>query len=764
MLRGKNCADSLLSTFGQLYQQGVLILFQSLVSHGKTLHDLPTYPWDHNASYWYESRPGIGSKSAVASGIMRICDNCEAIFTGESDTLDILMRGDLLTEIYNAVSFGHGEFLRMLSHMKPTLRILEVGAGTGGTTATILRDLVNKEGYPLYSLYTFTDISAGFFPQAKERFATASNMDYRVLDISQDPFQQGFEAESYDLILAPNVVHATPSLHETLSNLRPLLRMDGHLVLTELSAVIRTPNYIFGNFSGWWLGEADGRLDEPYISVARCDEEPKAAGFTGVDTAVYDAQEPYQYCAAIVSQPKPAVDAPSSAGQRTTLLCNDPKSPVVQALAGHMKAEGHAYAICTLDQAVPDDQNIVCTLDIESNFFGDLTEEHFRSFQHIIQKHDHWNIPNRSSELAVPLVTLEISQHQAQFAPLVMQVYEKVNRQRDAGILSPDREYAVDCGVIKIGRYHPFSLQSELGAKRSTAGGVKTLEIGKPGLMQTLHWTEKSPAMDMGSDEVEIEVKAIGLNFRDVLLAMGVLDYGIEGVPLGIEAAGVIARVGSGGVGFAAMQICLMIGAEVYVTVGSDEKAQHLMDHFPISSDRIFHSRDESFVRDVRQATHGRGVDIVLNSLSGDLLHASWKCVAEFGMMVELGKRDIVGHGMLEMDIFEANRSYCCVDIAHLIRDKPDKMGQWGAVKMHRFVPKGFVSPIRPLKAFEAPQAEEAFRSLSSGEHIGKFVLRVSDDSPITATVPRASPFVLDSDATYLLAGGLGGLGKSIAI
>ncbi len=77
---------------------------------------------------------------------------------------------------------------------------------------------------------------------------------------------------------------------------------------------------------------------------------------------------------------------------------------------------------------------------------------------------------------------------------------------------------------------------------------------------------------------------------------------------------------------------------------------------------------------------------------------------------------------------------------------------------------KGFVSPIRPLKAFEAPQAEEAFRSLSSGEHIGKFVLRVSNDSPITATVPHASPFGLDSDATYLLAGGLGGLGKSIAI
>ena len=68
--------------------------------------------------------------------------------------------------------------------------------------------------------------------------------------------------------------------------------------------------------------------------------------------------------------------------------------------------------------------------------------------------------------------------------------------------------------------------------------------------------------------------------------------------------------------------------------------------------------------------TKGRGVDLVLNSLSGELLHTSWKRVAEFGKLIELGKRDIVGFGILDMDVFEANRSYCCVDIAHLVRDR----------------------------------------------------------------------------------------------
>jgi NADPH:quinone reductase-like Zn-dependent oxidoreductase len=74
--------------------------------------------------------------------------------------------------------------------------------------------------------------------------------------------------------------------------------------------------------------------------------------------------------------------------------------------------------------------------------------------------------------------------------------------------------------------------------------------------------------------------------------------------------------------------------------------------------------------------TDGRGADIVLNSVSGTLLHASWKCVAEFGKLIELGKRDLAGCGKLDMNIFLANRSYCCVDIAQLLRQKPEKMGR----------------------------------------------------------------------------------------
>jgi NADPH:quinone reductase-like Zn-dependent oxidoreductase len=88
------------------------------------------------------------------------------------------------------------------------------------------------------------------------------------------------------------------------------------------------------------------------------------------------------------------------------------------------------------------------------------------------------------------------------------------------------------------------------------------------------------------------------------------------------------------------------------------------MDTFGISRDHIFNSRDTSFLPAIKAATNGRGVDVVLNSLSGELLHASWECVAEYGSMVEIGKRDFIGKAQLNMDLFESNRSFFGVDLA----------------------------------------------------------------------------------------------------
>lgn len=118
-----------------------------------------------------------------------------------------------------------------------------------------------------------------------------------------------------------------------------------------------------------------------------------------------------------------------------------------------------------------------------------------------------------------------------------------------------------------------------------------------------------------------------------------------------------------------------MIQAQIYVTVGTEQKIRHLMSTFNISKNKIFSSRDDSFVEGIMRETQGNGVDLVLNSLSGELLHATWRCVAPFGKMVEIGKRDLIGSGKLDMNVFLANRSYCCVD-ADAFRKKPSMMNR----------------------------------------------------------------------------------------
>lgn len=91
-----------------------------------------------------------------------------------------------------------------------------------------------------------------------------------------------------------------------------------------------------------------------------------------------------------------------------------------------------------------------------------------------------------------------------------------------------------------------------------------------------------------------------------------------------------------------------------------------LVSEFGLRPDHIFSSRDSKFLPSVMAATSGRGVDVVLNSLTGDLLHDSWLACAEFGRFVEIGKRDILESGNLDMNIFERNVTFTAFDLSNL--------------------------------------------------------------------------------------------------
>lgn len=160
--------------------------------------------------------------------------------------------------------------------------------------------------------------------------------------------------------------------------------------------------------------------------------------------------------------------------------------------------------------------------------------------------------------------------------------------------------------------------------------------------------------------------------------------------------------------------------------------------------------------------TGGKGVDIVLNSLSGKLLHASWKCVAEFGQLVELGKRDLVGFGSLELEPFLLNRSYCCVDLAHMLERRPGSVGclLQGIVDLYC---DGKIQPITTRIEYPAEEIEQAFRHIQKDDHIGKAIVTMPGNWTTSSALPKPTGLKFDPSANYLITGGLGGMGRSVA-
>ena len=145
----------------------------------------------------------------VIEGPFRVLDNVVDIVEGRAKLVKILLKDGLLTRFYdwaNSLSEIRPLF-SLMGRANPQLRILEIGAGTGGTTARVLEGLKSESGGLLYSSYVFTDISTLFFDAGKQRFESYRNIEYRALDISKDPIEQGFEAGQYDLVIASNVSH-----------------------------------------------------------------------------------------------------------------------------------------------------------------------------------------------------------------------------------------------------------------------------------------------------------------------------------------------------------------------------------------------------------------------------------------------------------------------------------------------------------------------------------------------------------------------------
>lgn len=144
------------------------------------------------------------------------------------------------------------------------LRLLEIGAGTGGTTTHLLPRLPADQ-----TEYVFTDISPFFTTAGKEKFNQYPFVDYRLLNIEDDPVEQGFGGRKFDIIIASNVIHATQDLGRSLAHVRRLLAPGGYFIMLEVTAPQCWIDIIFGMTEGWWrFIDNDIRGSHPLLSPA----------------------------------------------------------------------------------------------------------------------------------------------------------------------------------------------------------------------------------------------------------------------------------------------------------------------------------------------------------------------------------------------------------------------------------------------------------------------------------------------------------------
>ncbi|KAM7213624.1 hypothetical protein V8F06_011010 [Rhypophila decipiens] len=852
-----------------------------------------------------------GPIRASAEAISRIVNASEGLMDGTTNGLDVLMKNNLLHDVYDFMQLTDMTgFLDFVAHKKPDLRVLEIGAGTGGTTARVLPALLGGTGERMYSLYTYTDVSAGFFGPAQDRFQEFGGMEYRMLDISQDPASQGFAEEadlgSYDLVIATNVLHATPRIAETLRNVRKLVHPHGSLLLQELCPISKGPNMIFGVLPGWWAGVEDGRQDEPYL-------DEQGAGFKGAETVVFDGQLSLN----IVAMPAEEEEHEEGSGKRVTLLVpprdlvsSEKQTSVVAQLreAGYTGEVYHFPAQTGFDLELDEHDVIVSLLDVLSDrpFLYDMDEARFRAFQLFIAhaKERRCGIlwvtglsqagcitdPRYAPvlglarvlrlELGINFATLEMAEVDAQ---AVARVLDEFRRERDSKRASDqDADRACEAewvhleGRLNVGRYHYLDVDAQLNQPRDqysqhsgsgspncqqnqkTHHHVK-LDTRRPGSLDALYWKLQDEELQLGPEEVRVEVRAVNLNFRDVHVAMGlVTDPAKVGSEIGSECSGVVTAVGanvtrhgigdrvvvceSGSlatslhvsqhlcagmpdemsfeeaatmplgyatasycldaasltkgmsvlihdaaatVGLAAIQLCEIVGvdaaSDIYCTVtdlGVENQVRHLMEYCDIPRHHIFNSGEPSSLPSLMAITDGRGVDVVLNSQSGEqqLLHASWKCVAPGGTFVDImsgrrESRDFVGQQQqtnLAMQPFENNRSFIAFNLAILKNQRPAVIASH-LDRIMKFAREGRFKPLLPIQTFDAAShhISEPFKLMQEAQqdhNNQRIVITLPANNALGIEAEATpEPFRARSDAAYLVTGGLGGLGKSIS-
>jgi acyl transferase domain-containing protein/NADPH:quinone reductase-like Zn-dependent oxidoreductase/surfactin synthase thioesterase subunit/ubiquinone/menaquinone biosynthesis C-methylase UbiE len=778
------------------------------------------------------------------------------------------------------------------------VRVLEIGAGTGGTTPYVLSELPADRAE-----YVYTDVTQLFLAKARERFsADYDYVSYRILDIEGDIEAQGFDPHYFDIVIASNVLHATPSVRATLDNVQRLMTSKGVLLVVEATLPPHWVDLTFGMTDGWWsFNDHELRPDYPLMSEAKWSEFLPTAGFEAVQVFSDKAHELESGNSVIVAraqtvdlephQPRveqgPWVvlaDADGVAERYLSLLGDaaagsvlvtrgeafeqvdggfrvrptsnedlkrvleqvreeaggvagvlhlwnlDLEGPLTDELLPAMEREG-TYSVVALLQAVEElewdesprfwvatagahvierDDEVVLTQVPSWGVLRVLLTERIALRAKIFDFDPAADAGRRASQLVDELLHVQSAEEEVAFrgdTRLVDRLEHVTLNEFEESLATP----------VRVGDGTPFALAVP----------------SEPGIDQLRYETLAEPVL--GPGDVAIRPLATGLNFRDVMLTLGMLSEGATfggfyERNIGVECAGVVTEVGSdveglaegdrvvafargcfgslvaadarrvykappdlsdadaatlpmayltawyalaevgrlragervlvhaaaGGVGLAAVHIAHALGATVVATAGSDEKRDYLRS---LGVEDVFDSRSLAFATEIRERYDG--VDVVLNSLQGDMIPQSLELLRPRGRFLEIGKTDIYENYKLGLKPFGNNLSYAAVDIDRLLLEDPALCREAMTQVLER-VAEGTLPPL-PHTDFAAVDVAGAFRYMANAKQTGKVVVEFEPDAEVLVHPTSTGDESFAADGTYLVTGGYTGFGLRTA-
>ncbi|KAI9776756.1 MAG: hypothetical protein M1839_009400 [Geoglossum umbratile] len=729
--------------------------------------------------------------------------------------------------------------LEHLAHKRPRSQILEIGGGSGNLTEIALDTLVSPrvESTPRLMHYTWTDTSPERLEAGRQRFAKYGDLlSFKQVAPEDNSATQELTPASYDLVLMP----ANAAEDNSFLQIQDLVKPGGVLLIADQQHAKQKSHIDPTRFNTHFRTLELDVAPPTKLVLAIRNEDRSQAYPTEVTLVCAGLAPPKEW----LSQLKTAITSIAlgdvtvvcqslaevgDTQERTVMLLDDPNRSILEqpgsdefeairsilvnakgvlwvSKGGAMECEQpsaglHAGLLRTLRCEYPFKRYV--SLDLET---GSST----------------WQTSQTLSIAKVFGASFDYSPSKR--APLEL-------------------EYAVRRGLIYIPRV--FEDAVENAGILDSPSSPETLPffnssrnirlgVGTPGFIDSLVFVDdETTAGPLPPSHVQIKPAAFGLNFRDVMVAMGQLDetrmgfecsgfisaVGPEAAARGFEVGdrvyaflrgyfantirvhhtsvakipedmdmetaasiplvfitayhalhnmarlrrgeSILIHSGTGGVGQAAIMLAQLAKAEIFVTVGSKEKQQFLMSTYGIPEDHIFNSRNASFAEGIMAATRGKGVDIVLNSLAGPLLAATWNCIALFGRFVEIGKRDLELNNSLEMGPFVRSVSFASLDLITLGELRGDVVADI-FVQINALLRVGCIRAVTPIAKFPISEAEKAFRTMQAGRHMGKIVL-VPSDKDLVKAVPKSRAVKLSPNHSYLIVGGLGGIGRSIA-